>query len=108
MAKTKQGTSSVARQRKNHGPKRKMFHCWSSTMRLAIAKAGLLTKYRNKDSFILACQARGLKHGTADEWDSRFELFTRLKTKEEQNNWLTNCKNYIDPSKENKKKASHK
>ena len=47
MAKGKGGKRAVASSglRKKHGPKKKMFHCWSSTMRMHLAKAGLLSKY---------------------------------------------------------------
>ena len=36
--------------RKKHGPKKKMFHCWTSTMRLAFARCGVLTKYYNYET----------------------------------------------------------
>lgn len=107
MAKSKKGVSHAG-PKKSHGPKKKMFHCWSKTMRLHLSKAGVLDRYNNKDSFILSCQARGLKHGSVEEWDDRFSTFIRLGDKKEQDAWLANCKNYVDPSKERKKKVSSK
>lgn len=108
MAKSKNGISRASGPHKNHGPKKKMFHCWSQTMRLKIARAGLLNKYNNKDSFILSCQARGLRHGSAEEWDARFNMFLRLENRQAQDTWLSTCKTYVDPGKDKKKKASSK
>ena len=65
MAKGKGGKPSsapAARLRKNHGPKKKMWHCWSSTMRKHFADAGLLTKYHNRESFEQALTAKGIRH----------------------------------------------
>lgn len=54
--------------RKNHGPKRKLFHDWDSTTRLALAKAGLLSKYSNYQSFALSLNARGIKKDVEKYW----------------------------------------
>ena len=56
---------AASKGRKKHGPKKKMFHCWSSTMRKHFADAGLLTKYNNKECFEQACQARGIRQNIA-------------------------------------------
>ena len=50
MAKGKGKKVASGGPHKKHGPKKKMFHCWSSTMRWHFAKAGLLTKYNNFES----------------------------------------------------------
>jgi hypothetical protein len=47
MAKGKGKKVASSGPKKNHGPKKKMFHCWTSTMRMHLAKAGLLSKYNN-------------------------------------------------------------
>ena len=56
------------KQRKNHGPKRKMFHEWDSTTRMHLAQAGLLSKYHNFESFSLALTAKGIKKYISDIW----------------------------------------
>ena len=60
--------------RKNHGPKRKMFHCWSSTMRLHFANAGILDKYSNYESFVLSCGARGVRSDIESLWEEFYKL----------------------------------
>lgn len=73
---------------KPHGPKRKLFHEWSRSMRIHLANAGLLDKYNNFESFRLACIARGLKNPTMAHYDQmRF-----LKTRQEQKEWFKNIK----------------
>lgn len=58
MAKKK---SVHAGPHKSHGPKKKMFHCWTSTIRLALAKAGLLKKECNKEAFTQSQNAKGIR-----------------------------------------------
>ena len=105
MGKSKGGKRSVSGgPHKSHGPKRKLFHQYSSTIRLAFGKAGVLDKYHSIESFMYACQAKGLKYGTPADWENRFKFFTQdLKTREEQKEWLRNCKNYKDPEPVKKK-----
>lgn len=62
MAKGKGKKVASAGPRKKHGPKRKLFHEWSSTMRKHFADAGLLTKCYNFESFALACNAKGKRN----------------------------------------------
>lgn len=107
MGKSKKGVSHAGPHKK-HGPKRKMFHDWDSTTRLAFGKLGILNKYHNLDSFILSCQARGLKHGTQMDWQMRFSEFRELKTHKEKVEWLNSCKNYKDPDPNKKKTISVK
>lgn len=68
--------------RKNHGPKRKLFHDWDSTTRLAFGKAGLLTKYHNYQSFALSLNARGIKKDVDKYWRS-FCLLPDMNAKKE-------------------------
>ena len=70
---------------KKHGPKRKLHHCWSSTMRKHFADAGLLTKYTNYESWVLAVQARGKRDASKTD----FNEFTVL-SKEEKDNYFKN------------------
>lgn len=77
MAKPKKGSSSGPR--KNHGPKRKLFKEFKPMIH-AFAKAGLLTKYNNYESWCLACGARGKK----DTSKSEFSKFVVLSRKEQE------------------------
>ena len=81
MAKGKGGKAApaAAKQRKNHGPKRKMHHCWSSTMRMHFAKAGLLDKYHNYESWQQACQAKGKRNTTINDWNEFVKLDDEAK-----------------------------
>ena len=89
MAKGKGGKPSapVARSRKNHGPKKKMWHCWSSTMRKHFADAGLLTKYYNRESFEQALSAKGIRQNIDALWNE----FTKLPDAEKKA-WFKNLK----------------
>lgn len=69
---------------KQHGPKRKLFHDYSSTMRIHMAEAGLLDKYSNYESFKLSCMARGIKNPTL----GMYEEMSRLKTKQAKDEWF--------------------
>ena len=64
MAKGKGKKVASGGPHKKHGPKKKMFHCWSSTMRWHFAKAGLLSKYNNFEAWQQACQAKGKRDAT--------------------------------------------
>lgn len=79
MAKGKGKGGASAGPRKKHGPKRKMFHCWTSTMRKHFADAGLLTKYNNFESWQLACQARGKRNATESEFNEFVKLDLEAK-----------------------------
>lgn len=84
MAKGKGKGGASAGPRKPHGPKRKLFHEWSSTIRLHLAKAGLLKKEHNYDSFVLACGAHGKRNPTKED----FEAFTRLEKEAQKKYFL--------------------
>ena len=80
MAKGKSGRSgSSGGPHKKHGPKKKMFHCWSSTMRKHFADAGLLSKYNNFESWQQACQAKGKRNATKAEFDEFIKLDKEAK-----------------------------
>lgn len=85
MAKGKGKKISSGGPHKKHGPKKKMFHCWSSTMRKAFADAGLLTKYSNFEAWQQACTAKGKKNVSKTD----FNEFVLL-TKEEKDNYFKN------------------
>ncbi len=65
---------------KKHGPKKKMWHCWSSTMRLHFARAGLLDKYHNFESWQQAVQAKGKRNAT----EAEFKEFVKLSDEEKK------------------------
>lgn len=73
--------------RKSHGPKKKMWHCWDSTTRIHFAKAGILTKYYNKESFTQAVNAKGIRNNIDALWSE----FKNLP-KQEQKAWFKNLK----------------
>jgi len=82
MAKGKGGKRAAsAGPKKMHGPKKKMFHCWSSTMRMHFAKAGLLSKYNNYESWQQACQAKGKRNTTKADFDEFVKLSQEEKEK---------------------------
>lgn len=87
MAKGKGKKVASSGPHKKHGPKRKLFHCWSSTMRKHFADAGLLSKEYNYESFALSCNARGKRNVSKSD----FNAFAVLP-KEEKNNYFNSLK----------------
>ena len=85
MAKGKKSGASSGL-RKNHGPKRHM-HAWCGAMKQDFAKSGLLSKYYDFESWSQACQARGSKHVTYED----FQEFRKLKF-EDQKAYFKNFK----------------
>jgi len=81
MAKGKGKGGASSGPRKSHGPKKKMFHCWSSTMRKHFADAGLLSKYYNFESWQQACQAKGKRNATKAEFEDFVKLDKEAKDK---------------------------
>lgn len=73
MAKPKKGSHSGPH--KNHGPKRHLFKDFKPLVHV-FGKMGLLTKYNNFESFVLACNARGKKNPTKADFD-KFVLLDR-------------------------------
>lgn len=66
MAKPKRGSGGSGL-RKNHGPKRHLFKEFKP-MVWQFGKLGMLTKYNNYDSWVLACNARGKKNASYNEF----------------------------------------
>lgn len=83
MAVRRTAATAPVRQklRKNHGPKRKMFHDHNATSRILFGKLGLLDKYHNFDSFTLALNARGIKDNLKQRWDIFYGLPMEEKRK---------------------------
>lgn len=50
MAKGKKRSTNSGGPHKKHGPKKKMFHCYSKCIRIALAQAGLLKKEYNDEA----------------------------------------------------------
>lgn len=87
MAKGKKKSVASGGPHKKHGQKRKLHHCWSSTMRMHLAKAGLLDKYNNYESWTLAIQSRGKRDASKND----FNEFVKLSS-EEKDNYFKNIK----------------
>lgn len=80
MAKRKGKSGSGGGPHKNHGPKRKLFAEFKPMIK-SIADAGLLDKYHNYESFVLACTARGKRNTTKRDF-AEFVGLTRAQQKE--------------------------
>lgn len=107
MAQRKTGKPAAPvkqRLRKNHGPKRKMFHCWDSTTRIAFAKAGILTKYHNFESFAQYCAKKNVRSSVEDLWYD----FIKLDTMEEKNQYFKDIVEHSKAITAAKEKASGK
>ena len=80
MAKGKGKGGSSSGPHKSHGPKRHMFKEFKPMIK-AFADAGLLDKYHNYESFVLACGARGKRNPSRQEFQ-QFTLLPRDKQDE--------------------------
>lgn len=80
MAKGKGKGGSSGGPHKKHGPKRHLFKEFKPMIK-AFADAGLLDKYHNYESFCLACNARGKRNPTRQEFNE-FRLLAADKQKE--------------------------
>ena len=87
MAKGKGKKVASSGPHKKHGPKRKLHHCWTSTMRKHFADVGLLSKYYNYESWTLSVQARGRRDASRND----FNDFVKL-SREEKDNYFKNIK----------------
>lgn len=67
MAKPKRGGSGGPH--KNHGPKKHLFKEYKPMIHV-FAKAGLLGKYYNEESFLMAVAARTKGKATHAEWEA--------------------------------------
>jgi len=83
MAKGK-GKGSSSGPRKSHGPKKHLFAYYKPMIK-QFADCGLLSKYHNYDSWVMACNSRGKKSATKEE----FKAFREL-TREQQDAWFKN------------------
>lgn len=81
MAKGKGKKVATAGPKKVHGPKRKLFHCWSQTMRKHFADAGLLSKNYNYESFTISCNARGKRNVSKNDFNDFVKLSKEDKDK---------------------------
>ena len=88
MAKGKGKKVSSGVPHKKHGPTKKLFHEWSSTMRWHFAKAGLLNKYSNRTTFDMSCTARGVRN--VPDW--LWKEMCSLETKKEKDKWFRDLK----------------
>lgn len=68
MAKGKGKGASGGGPRRTHGPKRHM-HRWCGADKSVYAKAGVLSKYNDFESWQLACTARGKKSSSQEEFN---------------------------------------
>ena len=69
MAKGKGKKVSSGGPHKKHGPKRHLFKEYKPMIK-AFADAGLLSKYHNYESFVLACNAKGKRNTSRQEFNS--------------------------------------
>lgn len=60
MAKGKGKGASTGGPRKSHGPKRHL-HSWTGALKSDFARAGVLSKYHDFQSWQLACTSRGIR-----------------------------------------------
>ena len=82
MAKGKgKGKLASSGLRKKHGPSRHWFPDLKP-MVYSISKTGVLSKYDCYESWALACQARGVKNPSKEEF-KRFSLLKTCKLKDE-------------------------
>ena len=59
---TQNNSSNRSSMRKNHGPKRRMFHYGEpKCVRIELGRLGLHTKYTDKSAWLQACVARGAR-----------------------------------------------
>ena len=79
-------TSAKQKLHKSHGPKRHMFKDYKPMIH-QFAKAGLLTKYNDYESFALSCTTRGVKSGIAEMW-----IEFRCLPRDKQNEYLKNIR----------------
>ena len=79
------------RLRKNHGPKRHLWHGLDKVGRIDMGACGCLSKYWDKESFALACNARGVKMCINELWDE----YKLLPTCVAKNEYLANIKDNL-------------
>ena len=83
---TQTNSSSRGTMRKNHGPKRRMFHYDEpKCVRIELGRAGLFSKYSNKSAWLQACVARGA-HWDVKTTNEKYSEFCALKEKQPNQN----------------------
>ena len=88
MAKGRgKGKSVSSGLRKKHGPSRKLFK-ELKPMIYSISQSGVLSKYDCFESWALACQARGVKNPSYDD----FKRFCLLKTRKLTDEYFASLK----------------
>ena len=87
MAKGKRKSTASAGPRRTHGPKKKLHHCWSSTIRKQFADCGLLSKYYDYESFNNACSAKGKRNISKSDFNAYVVM-----TREEKDKYFANIK----------------
>lgn len=90
------------RLRKNHGPKRHLWHAYGKVGRINMGQAGMLTKYHDKESFALSLASRGIKSDINELWSE----FVLLKTNKEKDLFLASVKEHAEKILERKAKKS--
>jgi len=83
MAKAKRSGASGG-PHKSHGPKRHQFAEYGKVLSMEFAKAGVLDKYNDKESWRMACIDRGRKSANDLDWAD----FCKLKTIAEKKAWF--------------------
>lgn len=79
------------RLRKNHGPKRHLWHGFDKVGRIDMGSCGLLNKYYDKESFALACSSRGVRVCVSELWDE----YKLLPTQKDKDEYLANIKDNL-------------
>ena len=79
MAKGKRKGISSGGPHKKHGPKRHLFREYKPMVHV-IAQSGLLSKYDNYESWVLACQSRGKRNVDRAEFN-RFVVLSMEEKK---------------------------
>ncbi len=90
------------RLRKNHGPKRHLWHGLDKVGRIDMGACGCLNKYWDKESFALACNARGVKMCINELWDE----YKLLPTCAAKNAYLAVLKDNLKRILDDKNKKS--
>ena len=88
------------RLRKNHGPKRRLWHDYGKVGRINMGQMGMLTKYHDKESFALSLAARGVKSDINELWNE----YCILKTNREKDSFLVSAKEHAEKIAERKSK----
>jgi len=92
----------VRKLRKNHGPKRHLWHGYDKVGRIDFGRIGILSKYWDKESFALAANARGIKADINELWAE----YSVLKTCALKDQYLRSIKDHAQEIAQRKAKKS--